>query len=311
MQAFRWSGLALRAGLFASALALLGSCSGAVSDPASNPPVTPTPITVTPGSATVYPGIPTSFGVTGGAGPSYVLTSDNQAVIQSLTPFANGFTLVVNPVAAETKFNLVVQDSTRTLNVPITIEPIAVAPLTATPSTLNFQGSTTDSCANNISADILVFGGVPPYVVSQPASFNVNPSVLTLNPGRVTVSPIACGTDQSVAILDSAGQSVTVKLNNAPGTGTPTTPQFALTPSTITLAGCGDVALIALSGGSGKYIASSGALAVSATVNGNIGQIRRVSGFNQAPPQVQVYFSDGALALPVTVNLSAQARGPC
>lgn len=291
---------------------LLAGCSGAVSDPASAPPP-PGPIVVTPSSATAYPGLSTTFSVTGGSG-GYAITSDNQGVIASLSTFAGGFTLIPTQVSAETKFNLIVQGST-TVMVPVTIEPLTTAPLTAAPAALSFQGVLPNSCASNIQADVLVFGGTPPYIASQPASFTVNPTVLTTNPGRLTVTAIGCATGDTLAIVDSASHSVSVKLTNALSS-VPSTPQaaFALSPATVTLASCADVAHVLLVGGSGRYFAASGNDTVYANVDGtNSGIIRRaVFVPARSPPSaIQVTFSDGATVLPVTVKLESSGNGPC
>jgi len=71
--------------------------------------------------------------------------------------------------------------------VSITIAPGSNAPLNAQPATVNFTGSTGNSCASGITASVIVFGGHPPYTLSSPGAFTVNPPVLTASGSTFTI----------------------------------------------------------------------------------------------------------------------------
>lgn len=295
----------------ALALLLAGCGSGAVTDPANTP--TPAPLTVTPSSATLTPGLPTTFLIGGGSG-TYSIVSDNQAVVANPPVTGNAFVVVPNNVATRTTLNLSVRDTSSSVTVPVTVEALATVPLAARPTTLLFQGALPNTCSSNVSADVLVYGGQPPYVVSQPGPFVVNPTTLTSNPGRLTVTSTGqCAAATQIAIVDSLGAAVTVTASNTLSTATaPPTPAFAASPLTVGLFNCNDVARVILVGGTGRYFAASGNDVVYATIEGqNTGLIGRVANRPAPTAPVQVAFSDGMSVVTVTVNLSADAAGSC
>jgi hypothetical protein len=293
-------------------LAMLQSCgSGAVSDPASIP-VAPV-LSVSPPSATGYSGLLTSFTITGGSG-TYTVISDNQGVIANTTVVGNTFAVVPSAVTSETKLNLTVKDSTSSVVVPLTVEPIVTAALGAQPKTIAFQGTAPGTCASNLEADVIVFGGHPPYVVSQPATFGITPSVVSSNPGKFTVAATGqCAAATPIGIVDAVGDSTSITASNTLSTATPPVqPAFTATPNAVTLTGCSDVATVLLLGGSGRYLAVSGNNSVYARINSTSpdrGFIGRQGGSPAAPNSVQVIFSDGVTAQPVTVTVNA--TGPC
>lgn len=202
----------------------------------------------------------------------------------------------------------------------VSIAPSSNAPLNAQPSTIVFQGIAAGTCASGISADVIVFGGRPPYLISQPGSFGVNPTVITNNGGRFTVTAIGqCTSGSQIAIVDANGATVSVTASNklsdlvvATPTPTPTTTPLVVSPTDTSLATCNDVATVSLTGGAGTYIAASGNGSILAAVSGNIGSIRR--GSNSSAPgtsTVTVQFSDGKSSVPVIVHLSGEALGSC
>ena len=297
----------MRAALLA--LLLVGCGSGAVSDPASAP--APITLSVSPASATAYPGLPTVFTFTSSSA-AVLVSSDNQAVIPSISAAGSGFVIVPAAVASETVVTLTVQDASGKVMVPVTVKPIAVAPLTVQPAALNFLGPTSTSCAYGLSGDVIIYGGKPPYVISQPPSFTVSAQVLTANPSTVRVTAIGCAVGDTLAVIDSLGSTASVKLTNAVST-IPAAPisLFTLTPDKVTLQGCYDVAYVALAGGAGTYFAATGpGSIVNASVAGKIGMVSRAAA-DSAPSTVQVAFSDGNTAIPVTVTLGPGAQGKC
>jgi hypothetical protein len=192
----------------------------------------------------------------------------------------------------------------------VTIAPSSNAPLNAQPGTIEFQGTAPGTCASGIQADVIVFGGRPPYQISQPGSFTVNPTIVATSGGRFTVSATGqCANASSIAVVDSNGATVAVTATNriSPVVGTPTT-AFTVSPTTATLSSCNDVANISLSGGSGSYVGASSNTAVKVTVNANIGSISRAAGAS-APASVTISFSDGKTVRDVAVSLVGPPTG--
>ncbi len=198
----------------------------------------------------------------------------------------------------------------------VTIAPSSNAPLNAQPSTIQFQGTAPGTCASGISADVIVFGGRPPYQISQPGSFSVSPTMVVASGGRFNVGATGqCSSASQIAVVDSNGATVGVTATNliSPVQGTATT-AFSVSPQTAKLDTCSDVFNVSLSGGSGSYIAASGNSSVKVIVNSNIGSISRASG-PSAPASVTVSFSDGRTVIDVPVTLTGpatmNAQGPC
>jgi hypothetical protein len=200
----------------------------------------------------------------------------------------------------------------------VAIAPSSNAPLNAQPNTIAFKGRDAGTCASGISADVIVFGGRPPYQISQPGPFSINPIVVATSGGRFTVTATGqCSSGSQIAVVDANGATVTVTASNALSDAvvpTPPTPTaFSVTPDTVTLSSCTDVASVILVGGTGNYFAASGNSAVSATVNGTQGVIRRTQNATTGPvtSPVSVAFSDGQTARQVTVNLTGTGAGIC
>lgn len=277
----------------------------------------PSPISVSPSSATLYSNLPTTFVVSGGNG-AYFVTSSNQGVVPNVPFFGNSFVVVPNTVAADTPVTLSVGDTGTSIPVAVAlvVKPITTAPLSAKPGTIAFQGIAPGTCASGIDADVIVSGGNPPYAISQPGVFNVFPLVVTTNPGRFTVRATGqCSAGAQIAVVDTAGGSATVTASNilstAPAPTPPAQTAFAVSPTTVTLTGCKDVARILIVGGSGSYIVASGNDSVLAGVeSNNTGAIRRAPAL-QAPATVLVAFSDGVTVRNVTVTLETAAQGLC
>src|SRR5437868_7610639 len=102
----RLLGLALALASFA----FLSSCgSGAVGGP---PPTNdPSRITILPAVATAFSGLPTTFVISGGTG-SYIVASSNQSIVPvSGAISGSSFTVVPNPVTANTTVTLTVRDT--------------------------------------------------------------------------------------------------------------------------------------------------------------------------------------------------------
>jgi len=201
----------------------------------------------------------------------------------------------------------------------ITIAGVTGAALSASPSPITFQGTTVGTCASDISADVIVSGGRPPYQVSQPADFLVSPTVVTSNGGRFTITARGvCSTGTQIAVVDSAGATVTVNVINRLADTSNTTP-FSVSPTAVTLSSCGDVANVILVGGTGSYVASSrvGNITASLPVKnpngpGFISSISRTP--NSGSPgstTATVSYSDGRTVQDVQVLLAGPAANSC
>lgn len=109
------------------AMALTGGCGGGVSEPVPVPQ--PMPLSVLPGSAVMYSGLPTTFLLSGGNG-SYVASSSDQLVIPiSGAVDGSSLTLVPRPVQAETNVTLTIRDtgSASPVSVSVAVRPNTVS----------------------------------------------------------------------------------------------------------------------------------------------------------------------------------------
>lgn len=415
-------------------VALAAFISGCGSGAVTGPPPATAPLSVTPSAATLYSEFPTAFTISGGSAPYFVTSSDQATVPVIGNVSGSTFTVVPNPVAAETPVTLTVTDSAS--NSPVTvgltvrprivsnvvtvtpsasqsaacgtaicaggdaevkvtlsqngiplqgrtvrfeavsgdfalitsgagaaetlansatavsdstgtarvrirvltnasaqtallqitdvssgsfqriavpIAPSSSSPLNAQPGQISFTGPNATSCATGISADVIVFGGRPPYSISRPGTVLVDRDVVTANGGRFTVTATGqCVDAQPIAIVDNNGSSVSVLVSNSLGAVRAGTPLTA-TPATVTLEECHSIATVTLAGGNAaQYIASSGSGAVMVTkISGSQFQIQRRTNTPPITPTtgtVEVGFSDGQASVPVTVQL---APVPC
>ena len=116
--------LARATAAFAAALTL-ASCGGGGVNPSPNVPdqglIVVLPSSSPAAPVVAYSGLPTTFSVTGGNG-SYIVASNNQAVIASPGSFAgSSFTVVPLPVAIETTVTLSVRDTAEAAAVTVTL----------------------------------------------------------------------------------------------------------------------------------------------------------------------------------------------
>ena len=167
---------------------------------------------------------------------------------------------------------------------------------------------------------MIVFGGTPPYQVSQPSAFNVFPTVLSASGDRFTVQPTGtCVDSAQIAIVDANGSSTTIIASNKASTNAAPA-GFAVAPASVTLTSCSDVANVALTGGNGAYNESitSGPLAATAfgsSASGGQGTISMRKGTDTAAPlgagPYNVVFSDGQSSATVAVTLTGAALNGC
>jgi hypothetical protein len=197
-----------------------------------------------------------------------------------------------------------------TVRTAITIAPPALptpAALAAQPGTLTFSGTQSGTCAQSGAADVIVFGGTPPYSITQPAGFTVTPSVLGSSGDRFTVEPTGqCVASATIGIVDRLGASTTVAVSNTQSSASPP-PTFTVTPTAVTLSSCNDQATVLLTGGTGSYFGSGSGGPVTADAFGsNTGTVSRTPGtgpLTSAGPY-NVAFSDGQTSRTVAVTVT-------
>ena len=194
------------------------------------------------------------------------------------------------------------------------IAPSSNAPLNAQPSTISFRSTVGGQCPNNITADVIVFGGRPPYSITQPGPFTVSPTLVTQNGGRFSVTAKGqCSDGSPIAIVDNAGATVTVTASASAPTLI-TAPTLAASPTSVTLDSCNTIATIAVAGGVGPpYFATSGHNGITAQpFSQNSVRIARASGSAAiTPSSVTVSVSDGQTVKDITVNLVGAGQGAC
>ena len=187
-----------------------------------------------------------------------------------------------------------------------------------TPTQITFQGARQNECANfGISASVFVFGGVPPYTVSNTSPFNVSPPFISSSGGFYTVTPTGpCVATPGLPIIvtDSAGHTATTTVANIPGTTAP--PALTAQPAKVTLSSCSGSASVTVAGGApppppGGYSASPGSNAITATVSGNTVTISRADRSPATAGPVNVGISDGITTTSVEVDLVGQGAGVC
>lgn len=195
-----------------------------------------------------------------------------------------------------------------------TISPTGTAPLVVQPTTISFIGPDPERCASSIVADVIVFGGSPPYAISQPGTLSVSPSVVATSGGRFSVGANGlCTSGAVIGIVDSAGASATVAVTNVLGTVT-ATPDLAVFPAAVTLDTCATVANAIIVGGAATtYVAAAGTNHVTATVTGSTLSIRRTTGTGAVTSGtvVPVFVSDGKEVRTIPATLTGLGAGAC
>jgi hypothetical protein len=260
-----WTSVFARAALCIFALVGLVSCgSGAVSG--SAPVNDPNRITILPGTATLYSGLPTGFVISGGTG-SYIVSSSNQAVIPiSGSLPTNTFTVIPNAVAADTDVTLTVRDtgSTPVATATLTVRPGTVGNnITITPSSTQ-GGSCTPAICSGGDAEVSVLlsqGGQPligrgvrfevtsgdfRFITSQPANIETTDFTITTVTdetgharARLRVLPTANNQTALLRIVDlGSGAFQNTSFTIAQATGS--SPGFFASPDTITFSGPND-----------------------------------------------------------------------
>jgi hypothetical protein len=183
-----------------------------------------------------------------------------------------------------------------------------------TPSQVTFSGPRADLCATGTSVDFYIFGGAPPYTISNtnPTGFSVSPTFVQSSAGSFTVTANGqCVGEPGLPIVvrDSLGRTVTATVANKFGTVAATPLQVA--PDTVTLSDCVSSASVTAVGGTGNYIANSGSGSVMVIPSGNTFTIQRRDSSPASTSPVTVGISDGVSTATVRVNLTGAGAGAC
>ena len=188
------------------------------------------------------------------------------------------------------------------------------------PESITFQGANTNTCADsNVQGTVFVFGGAPPYTVSNTSNaFQVDRDSLSSSGASFNVVPVGiCVASPGLPIVvrDSSGRTATTLVANIPGTQP--VPPLTVAPSTVTLTSCTSSASVIASGGAGSYVGSTGSSSIVFTHSGNTFTISRVptnspGATSPAPPSSTTFtVSDGQTSQTVTVNFSGEGAGAC
>ena len=168
--------------------------------------------------------------------------------------------------------------------------------------------------------DYYIYGGTPPYVVVSPVPqfLTVDPSIVTVNGGRVRITENGCASSQLI-VTDAQNRVIETSqivgalgpAGDAPPTPTPTS--LTVTPTSQTLL-CGQTGTSTLSG-SGTYtstITTAGVPPGSFTVTPASGAIPGTISFTRnngvaalSPTTITVNIVAGTVTVPVTVNVPA------
>jgi hypothetical protein len=276
--------------LAAVAFFAIASCgSGGVSGPV--PVNDPTRLTILPGTATAFSGLPTTFVISGGTG-SYIVSSSNQAVIP-VAGAITGSTLVVipNAVIIDTVVTLTVRDSgtTPTQTATVTVKPGTINnEITITPTSTQGGACAPAICSGGDALAVVtlsqggialpgrgvrfeVVSGAFRFITSTPGasteSLDTSITVVTDEAGkaraRVRVAADAANQTALLRVTDLAsGAFQLTSFIIAQATGT--SPGFFVSPTSVTFQGartdrCADSlsATVFIFGGMAPYTVSS------------------------------------------------------
>ena len=195
-----------------------------------------------------------------------------------------------------------------------TIAPASNAPLDAQPTTIAFTGPDTASCASGIRADVIVFGGRPPYTISQPGTVAISPTTVITSGGSFSVVASGqCTAGSPVAVVDANGATVSINVTNVLGTATVTPPLIVAPADGIVLTSCTDRASVIVAGGLGTYSAASGSGYLGVDKDGSTVTVFRkpATTVPAGTTTGTVFVTDGQTVRTVTVNLIGAAAGTC
>lgn len=197
--------------------------------------------------------------------------------------------------------------------------------LTVIPSSASWTGTNSSNCAANVFTTHYIFGGTPPYTVSNtsPAFAQISPTTVSASGGgvNVTVTGGVCSTGTGgtpFVVSDAAGLTTTFTVSNTVGTAAPPAPPVlppVLIPSNVTLA-CGQSTQITvILAGTLSYAVSHPGLITIPIPSGNILSITRASPSTSTVgaaglTSVTLNVSDGTRVTSGTITLSPAGACP-
>ncbi|WP_171095963.1 hypothetical protein [Usitatibacter rugosus] len=157
------------------------------------------------------------------------------------------------------------------------------------PDTVTFTGPFANTCANNPTASIVIFGGTPPYnvVATVPLSGG---GIVTASGTPVTIrgNGSTCFTDIPVTITDATGRTIVATFSSQQGTGTAPPAAVTIVPGSAAITACGGSVNLAIQGGSttlgAAFGVASSSSAVTVAVTGRTITATRVTSVAPAPP---------------------------
>jgi hypothetical protein len=183
------------------------------------------------------------------------------------------------------------------------------------PTSVTFTGPNNQTCASGgISSEIFIFGGTPPYTISNsaPSAFLTNTTVVSFTGGSFRVTPSGICGNATIAITDSAARTTTVTVANELGSRDPPPAPLNVVPSNLSLTSCtASSSAVIVGGQTTSYVAASSSNFVLATVTGGLLKVSRAPGPGPAPSTVTITVSDGQSTVTVPVTLSGTALGNC
>ena len=246
--------------LSACCVVLLASCGGGVSAPPAPNPGAGTPLAISPATAEVLAGVPTTFTISGGAG-GYTAFSSNAGVLPITSVSGSTFTVTPNAVTADTSVDITVRDvANASATAKVTVK-FTGTPLTVTPSTAELTpGVATTFTITGGRAGYSAFSsnsGALPIIIA-----NVTGSTFTVIPNAVTAD-----TSVDITVRDATNAAVTAKvtIKFVPGA------QLTISPSTADLIP-GIPTTFTITGGRAGYSVFSsngGVLPVTTSVSGS------------------------------------------
>ena len=302
-------------------MAALASCSGAVSSPPD--PIAAVPLSVSPPSADIFSGMPTTFTISGGT-PGYSAFSSNSDTLPVVTTVTgNKFIVTPKTVTSSTAIDITVRDSANAIpvTVKINIKPNIFSVLPSSPITvagakgvLVGQDGLCPNAALPIPVNFYIFGGAEPYSVTSPLTTFAQ--ISPVENGSFTATIMDCG-KTSFIVKDKTGTSIeTTTVEGVKGAqGSAVAPvAFSVTPNIVSIA-CGSGASISLTGSGqfmvvridnpgGNFIVTPG----NGTLPANVAVGVR-SGTVSSP--VAVYFSNEGVKLSALVTITGLVGGAC
>ena len=295
---------------------------GAATGSTSTAPLSATPSPVTfqgTAAGTCASGITADVIVSGGK-PPYQISQPAGFSVTPLVLNASGgrFSITANGQCTSGA-NIAVVDAAGS-SVTVTVVNKLSDASTPTPVAFSVAPSTVSLSSCNDVANVVLIGGSGSYIASS-GNGAVLVSVSSTSSGGVGSIQRAPGaapgvTSVSVAFSDGkTTQPVTVTLagaalGNCPSSPT-TTPPLAISPSTITLSTCSDIASISVSGGSGAYAESASTTSLKIGGSASFFTVTRASSSGNITSPQSVTVSDGSTTAQLTVNLTGAATGTC